>query len=112
MAVSTFHAISDPTRRQILDLLRGESLTAGAIAGRIRRMSRPAVSKHLSILRRSRLVRAKKAGRERIYTLNADPLREVDQWVQRYQAFWQQKLYSLKEYVESADKEKSHDQKS
>lgn len=101
MAASTFHAISDPTRRRILDLLRSESLTAGAIAGRIRRMSRPAVSKHLAILRRSRLVRATPAGRERIYTLNADPLLEVEQWVHQYELFWRQKLRSLKESVES-----------
>ncbi|MGH2523591.1 MAG: metalloregulator ArsR/SmtB family transcription factor, partial [Anaerolineales bacterium] len=66
---SPYKAIADDTRRRILDALRTESLTAGAIAGRFRRLSRPAVSKHLSILRRSRLVSAKKQGRERVYSL-------------------------------------------
>lgn len=100
-AITPYKAISDDTRRHILDLLRGEPLTAGAIAVKCRHLSRPAVSKHLSILRRSRLVSAKKQGRERVYTLNAKPLREVDTWVQQYEKFWDEQLQSFKTYVES-----------
>ena len=100
-----YKAIADNTRRQILDLLRGESMTAGAIAvavaGRSRRMTRPAVSKHLRILRRSKLVTAKKNGREQIYSLNAGPLREINAWIIQYEAFWDQQLQSFKDYVES-----------
>ena len=110
--ITPYKAIADDTRRKILDLLREESLTAGAIAGRFHRMSRPAVSKHLSILRRSRLVSAKKHGRERLYTLNAEPLREVEAWVRQYEKFWEQQLQSFKSYVEAeAQKEKRDDQK-
>lgn len=100
-AVSPYKAIADDTRRQILDTLRGGNLTAGAIAGRFGDLSRPAVSKHLRILLQSRLVRASKQGRERIYTLNAEPLREVNAWLKEYEQFWDQQLAAFKEYVES-----------
>ena len=109
-----YKAIADTTRREILDLLRDYSLTAGVIAERFRRkkLSRPAVSKHLRILRQSRLVLVTKKGRERVYTLNAEPLREVDAWVQQYEAFWDRQLQAFKEYVESGSaKEKTNDQK-
>ena len=96
-----YQAILDGTRRRILDLLREESLTAGAIAQRFRKISRPAVSKHLAILRRSKLVVTKKQGRERMYSLNAAPLREVADWVSQYDALWDKQLQSLKDYVES-----------
>lgn len=99
--LSPYRAIADDTRRQILDALQHENLTAGAIARRFRQVSRPAVSKHLSILRRSRLVVAHKRGREQIYTLNAEPLREVGDWIGQYQINWETKLQTLKQYVES-----------
>ena len=100
----SYYAISDQTRRQILDLLSQESLTAGAIALRFGRISRPAVSKHLAVLRRSKLVLIRKQGRERIYTLNAAPLKDVLDWVGRYQAFWDEQLQSFKNYVEANPK--------
>lgn len=109
-----YRAIADTTRREILDLLRLDPLTAGAIAERFRkkRLSRPAVSKHLRILRQSRLVQVTKKGRERVYMLNAGPLREVDAWVQQYEAFWDRQLQSFKEYVEAeSKKERKNEEK-
>lgn len=105
---ASYHAISDRTRRQILDLLQKESLTAGVIAQRFRNISRPAVSKHLAVLRRSKLVLIRKQGRERIYTLNAAPLKEISDWVNRYQTFWDEQLQSFKNYVESNQKQESN----
>lgn len=99
-ASASYDAIADPTRRGILDLLRRRSLNAGAIARRFPSISRPAVSKHLAILRRSRLVVARKTGRELRYSLNAEPLREVDAWLRRYEQFWDGQLRAFKEYVE------------
>jgi DNA-binding transcriptional ArsR family regulator len=87
-AVSSYDAISDETRRQILDLLYAKNLTAGAIAKHFRYLSRPAVSKHLAVLRRSRLVLIKKHGRERVYTLNASPLKEAADWISIYRSRW------------------------
>lgn len=104
---ASYHAISDGTRRQILDLLQKESLTAGLIAHRFKKISRPAVSKHLAVLRRSKLVLIRKQGRERIYTLNAAPLKEVSDWVNRYQTFWDEQLQSFKNYVESNPKQEA-----
>lgn len=111
IAPTPYKAIADTTRRQILDLLRGENLTAGVIAERFRKksLSRPAVSKHLRILRQSRLVLVKKKGRERVYTLNAGPLREVDDWLSEYEAFWDRQLQAFKEYVESDSKKEMQD---
>lgn len=113
MNSASYHAISDHTRRQILDLLQKESLTAGVIAQRFRKISRPAVSKHLAVLRRSKLVLIRKQGRERIYTLNAAPLKEISDWVNRYQTFWDEQLQSFKNYVESnPNQEAKNDEKS
>ena len=64
------------------------------------RMSRPAVSKHLGILRRARLVRERRDGRQRIYQITPAPLEAVAQWVESYRAFWQVNLLSLKRHVE------------
>lgn len=102
--ITPYQAISDGTRRQILDVLRRESLTAGDIAGRFPGISRPAVSKHLAILRRTDLVKVQKSGREQIYSLNALPLREVDDWVSKFESHWDQQLESFKNYVESTQK--------
>jgi DNA-binding transcriptional ArsR family regulator len=99
----SYHAISDTTRRQILDMLQEKSQTAGAIARRFRTISRPAVSKHLAVLRRSKLVLIRKQGRERIYVLNAPPLKEIADWISRYRSGWQQQLGSFKKYIESGN---------
>jgi DNA-binding transcriptional ArsR family regulator len=105
-----YQAIADGTRRQILDLLQREPMTAGIIAQRFRKISRPAVSKHLAILRRARLVHFQKQGRERVYALNAEPLREVNAWVRQYEKFWDQQLQSFKDYVEAEAKKEAPDE--
>lgn len=86
---SAYHAISDGTRRQILDILYAGSLTAGVIAKRFRHISRPAVSKHLAVLRRAKLVLVRKHGRERVYVLNTAPLKEIADWLGIYRSRWQ-----------------------
>src|SRR6202023_3748774 len=86
-----FSALADPTRRAVLDLLRRGSLPAGRIAQAFP-VSRPAISKHLRLLRRAHLVRERRDGRHRFYQLNADPLRAVDSWLNQYRAFWQTSL--------------------
>jgi DNA-binding transcriptional ArsR family regulator len=100
--ISPYDAIADPTRRAILDLLRDqESSTAGEIADRFRRLSRPAVSKHLRVLRRAGLVRAQESGREWHYRLEAEPLRTVyESWLAFFEPYWQGTLHRLKEHVE------------
>jgi DNA-binding transcriptional ArsR family regulator len=63
-------------------------------------VSRPAISKHLRQLRRARLVSEHRRGRHRFYQLNAEPLKAVDSWLERYRGFWQTNLANLKAFVE------------
>src|SRR5215467_9030749 len=98
---AVFGALADPTRRAVLDLLLRGELPAGKIAQAFP-VSRPAVSKHLRLLRRARLVRMHRFGRQRWFELNPGPLKTVDVWLSRYRAFWQNELSSLKHFVEAA----------
>jgi len=97
---AAFHALADPTRRALLDLLRQGSQPAGQIAQAFP-ISRPAISKHLRLLRRAHLVRERRQGRHRFYHLNPEPLKAVDSWLQQYRVFWQANLASLKAFVET-----------
>jgi DNA-binding transcriptional ArsR family regulator len=97
--VAVFRAIADPTRREILGLLRGGRQTVGAIAGNFR-MSRPAISKHIRLLRSAGLVVSRRHGTASICELNAKPLRAVNEWLRDYEAFWDENLRNLKQYVE------------
>lgn len=94
-----FRAIADPTRREILNLLRHRRASVGEIAGNFR-VSRPAISKHIRLLRRAGLVLSESRGTARICRLNAAPLRAVDDWLRDYQELWRESLHSLKRLVE------------
>src|SRR5262249_36309799 len=94
-----FRAIADPTRRAILDRLRAGPTPVNALADDFRQ-SRPAISKHLRVLRHARLVSEKRVGRERRYELQPAPLQQVVGWIEGYRAFWQMKLDNLKRYLE------------
>jgi DNA-binding transcriptional ArsR family regulator len=78
-AVDVFRAVADPTRRAILDRLRSAELSVNDLAGPFD-MTQPAISQHLRILLDADLVEAEQIGRQRLYKLNAQPLREVFQW--------------------------------
>jgi DNA-binding transcriptional ArsR family regulator len=97
-----YSAIADPTRRAILELLRDKSsLTAGEIAAQFSRISRPAVSKHLGVLRESRLVHASEEGREWHYTLDPAPLADVyENWLRGFAPLWDESLTRLKRNAE------------
>ena len=97
---AAFQALADPTRRAVLDLLRRGSQPAGQIAQAFP-VSRPAISRHLRLLRRAHLVREERQGRHRLYQLNPEPLRAVDSWLQHYRSFWSANLSSLKAFVEA-----------
>jgi len=97
---ATFQALADPTRRAVLDLLRRGSQPAGEIAHAFP-VSRPAISKHLRLLRRAHLVREHREGRHRVYDLNPEPLRAVDSWLDQYRSFWKLSLANLKTFVEA-----------
>ena len=94
-----FGALADPTRRAVLDLLRSGSLPAGQIAQAFP-VSRPAISKHLRVLRRASLVSEARQSRHRLYSLNPVPLKAIDVWLKQYRVFWEVSLTSLKAVVE------------
>ncbi|HEV3166466.1 MAG TPA: metalloregulator ArsR/SmtB family transcription factor [Isosphaeraceae bacterium] len=96
---AVFKAIADPTRREILRLLRDGGRTVGGIASNFR-TSRPAISKHLRLLRSAGLVVTRKNGTARICELNGKPLRAVNEWLRDYEAFWDENLRKLKKYVD------------
>ena len=95
-----FNALADPTRRAVLDLLRAGTRPAGDIA-RAFPVSRPAISKHLRILRRAHLVEERREGRHRLYQLTPQPLMAVDNWLEQYRSFWTASLTNLKAFVEA-----------
>ena len=105
-AIDPFNAVADPTRRAILDRLRrGEAPVTELASGFA--ISRPAVSRHLRVLRDARLVHERRGGtdgRQRIYSITPAPLSEVASWVQRYAEFWPANLASLKRHLESGSK--------
>ena len=87
-------ALVDPTRRTIVELLADGELDAGQIAGRFA-ISRPAVSRHLRVLRDLGLVHVRAEAQRRVYSLEPAPLAELDAWLARYRAFWQNRLDAL-----------------
>jgi DNA-binding transcriptional ArsR family regulator len=95
-----YRALADPTRRTILNTLMPGEMSVNAIAS-LFEMSRPAVSKHLRILREADLVYETRQGKHRYYHLNAQPLRQVDEWLAGYRSMWNRKLDNLKRYLES-----------
>jgi DNA-binding transcriptional ArsR family regulator len=100
---TVYQAIADPTRRAILDRLREGGLAVNEIASRFD-VSRPAISKHLRVLHQAHLVQEAREGRNRVYRLNPEPLRELDRWLEQYRRFWTLNLLSLKKHVESKGK--------
>lgn len=95
----TFGALADPTRRAILARLSEGEATVGELA-RPFRVSRPAISKHLRVLERAGLVQRERDGRISRCELDAEPMRDASEWVERYRAFWEERLDSLSRYLE------------
>jgi DNA-binding transcriptional ArsR family regulator len=90
-----FDGIADPTRRAILSLLSNKNMNVTDLSDRFP-VTRTAVSKHLKILKGAKLVTEEKVGRERIYQLNPDALKEVQDWLKHYEQFWDEKIANLK----------------
>lgn len=95
-----FRAIADPTRRAILDRLRRGPVAVNALAADFAQ-SRPAISKHLRILKHAALVAEEKRGRERLYRLEPAPLGAALSWIESYRSFWQLSLTRLKAHLEN-----------
>ncbi|MFS0612967.1 ArsR/SmtB family transcription factor [Lederbergia ruris] len=97
-----FQAISDPTRRSVLKLLTEKEMSIAEIAEHYP-ISRTAVNKHLHILSNSGLVRSQRIGRETRYTLNPEPLKQIQNWLAFFEHYWDEKLATLKKIVEESN---------
>ncbi|MFI6878676.1 metalloregulator ArsR/SmtB family transcription factor [Streptomyces sp. NPDC050400] len=96
-----FAALANGTRREVLRLLRERGpQPAGAIADRFD-MARPSLSEHLKVLREAGLVSEERAGRQRIYRLEAAPLADVQDWLHPYERFWRQRLTGLGDVLDA-----------
>lgn len=100
-----FQALADPTRRRIVELLADGERTAGNLAAQFA-VSRPAVSRHLRVLRESGLVRVRDDAQRRLYSLDPAPLAELDEWLHRYRGFWAQRLDALETELRRARRRK------
>jgi DNA-binding transcriptional ArsR family regulator len=98
----TLAALSDPTRRALVERVAHGPRRAGDLA-RGFRMSRPAVSKHLRVLREAGLVVAERRGREQVYRLSPPGIQEVRDYLDRISAFWDVALESFKRYAEGGE---------
>ena len=99
MHQAVFRAISDPTRRAIIEKLAGQEMTVNEIAGHFD-VSRPAISKHLRVMEEGGLLHVRQSGRERFNSLNATRLRDAYDWLDIFSQYWDDKLLKLKQEVE------------
>jgi DNA-binding transcriptional ArsR family regulator len=93
-----FDAVAEPHRRQILSLLARGEMSVNDLVGRVR-MSQPLASKHLRVLRDGGLVRVRKSGKQRLYTLNGGGLKDIHDWVSTFESLWTESFDRLDEYL-------------
>jgi DNA-binding transcriptional ArsR family regulator len=99
--MDAFAAVSDPTRRQVLDLLSRRERTAGELGGAFPSVTQPGVSRHLRVLREAGLVRVRKEGRQRVYALRSEGLAPLDAWISKYRGFWETELDALEAHLDA-----------
>jgi DNA-binding transcriptional ArsR family regulator len=100
---TTFDVVAEPTRRQILDLLRERPRLVGELV-ELLGLSQPGVSKHLRVLREARLVRVRRDAQRRWYEVDPQPLIEIDAWLEPYRASWADRLDALERHLEGKDR--------
>lgn len=102
--MTALEALADTTRRRIVELLAEQDRSAGELAAEFP-VSRPAVSRHLRVLREAGLVRSRPEAQRRLYSLDPTPLAELDEWLGRYRSFWAQRLDALDTQLRRAARE-------
>lgn len=99
--MDVFAALSDPTRRRVLDLLHSRERTAGELVAAFPRVSQPAISRHLRVLREAGLVNVQPDEQRRVYSLRSEGLKELDTWLSRYRQFWTDRLDALEKHLDA-----------
>ena len=97
-----FEVLAEPNRRRILDLLREEERPVGVLVDALG-ISQPAVSKHLRVLRDAGLVEVRVDAQRRLYRLQPEPLREIDEWLTPYRRAWSRRLDALERHLDEMD---------
>ncbi|MEA2128133.1 MAG: hypothetical protein QOJ85_1024 [Solirubrobacteraceae bacterium] len=97
--MTAYSALAEPSRREILDLLRDGERSVGELVAQLR-LSQPGVSKHLKVLREAGLVAVRPDGKRRWYGLRAQPLAEVADWLEPYRRHWSARLDALERHLE------------
>jgi len=98
-STAVLEAIAEPTRRRILDAVRGGECSVGDLVERVG-MHQPGVSRHLKVLRDAGLVEVRRDAQRRLYRLRAEPLKELDDWLEPYRAEWGHRLDELERHLE------------
>jgi DNA-binding transcriptional ArsR family regulator len=101
MERDVFAALSDPTRRQVLDLLSRRERAAGELGRAFPQISQPGMSRHLRVLREAGLVRVRRENRHRYYSLRSERLAEVDAWISKYRGYWEAELDALEVHLDA-----------
>ncbi|HEV8557639.1 MAG TPA: metalloregulator ArsR/SmtB family transcription factor [Actinophytocola sp.] len=99
---STFEAVAEPRRREILDLLQGGERSVGDLVERLR-LTQPTVSKHLKVLRGAGLVEVRRDAQRRWYRLRLEPLVELDDWLEPYRRMWTAGLDALERHLDTME---------
>ena len=102
VSVDVFSALSNPVRREILLRLRQGPRSVNDLAEGFA-IRRPAVSEHLQVLRKARLVREEPRGRERYYHLDPRPLGDVEEWLELFTRYWKQRLAALEKLLDEEE---------
>ncbi len=104
--MTLFEVLAEPNRRRILDMLREGERSVGDLVGLVQ-LSQPGVSKHLRVLRDARLVEVRVDAQRRWYGLRAEPLSELDEWLEPYRRLWAGRLDALERHLDRKAKEES-----
>ena len=102
-----FNAVAEPRRRQILDLLAQGERPVNDLVARLG-LAQPQVSKHLRVLREVDLVRVRDEGRQRLYRLNAEPLRPIHDWLDKYREIWNARFDAMDTVLAQLEEEEDH----
>jgi DNA-binding transcriptional ArsR family regulator len=100
--VDAFAVLAEPTRRRILDVLRGSERSVGDLVDALA-VSQPTMSKHLKVLREAGFVSCRTAAQQRIYRVEARPLRDIDEWLQPYRRMWSTHLDALERHLDNLE---------
>lgn len=98
-----FNAIAEPKRRQLLDLLRSQELSVNEIVKELG-WTQPMVSKHLGVLKQVELVKERRVGRQRMYSVNAEQLKPIFDWVSPFERLWSERFDRLDEVLQKMQK--------